>query len=58
MNFRSNKLALIEMLITVLKPTSGNAEFNSFDIIKQPQKIRQSIGIVFQELISDIPSTF
>jgi ABC-2 type transport system ATP-binding protein len=31
------------------KPTSGSAKINGFDIIKQPDNVRKSIGIVFQD---------
>ena len=37
------------MLCTILKPTSGTATVNGFDIVREPNKVRKSIGIVFQE---------
>jgi ABC-2 type transport system ATP-binding protein len=37
------------MLCTILKPTSGTAIVNGFDIVNQPGQVRKSIGIVFQE---------
>jgi ABC-2 type transport system ATP-binding protein len=36
-----------------LEPTSGSAEVNGFDVVKQPERVRDSIGIVFQEPSSD-----
>lgn len=41
------------MLATLLKPTSGSATVNGFDIVKEPAKVRASIGIVFQAPSSD-----
>jgi len=37
------------MLCTLLRPTSGTAKVNGFDIVKQQSEVRKSIGIVFQE---------
>lgn len=49
----AGKTTMIHMLATLLKPTSGSATVNGFDIIKQPGDVRRSIGIVFQEPSSD-----
>jgi ABC-2 type transport system ATP-binding protein len=45
----AGKTTLISMLVTMRKPTSGNASVNGFDIAKQPDAVRKSIGIVFQD---------
>ena len=45
----AGKTTTISMLCTLLKPTSGTAKVNGFDIAAQPSKVRSSIGIVFQE---------
>jgi ABC-2 type transport system ATP-binding protein len=45
----AGKTTTISMLCTILKPTSGSATVNGFDIAKQPAQVRKSIGIVFQE---------
>nr|MDO8132953.1 ATP-binding cassette domain-containing protein [Candidatus Njordarchaeum guaymaensis] len=45
----AGKTTTISMLCTILKPTSGSATVNGFDIVKQPGQVRKSIGIVFQE---------
>ncbi|VVB87460.1 putative ABC transporter ATP-binding protein [uncultured archaeon] len=45
----AGKTTLISMLCTILKPTSGKAWVNGFDIVKEPAKVRKSIGIVFQQ---------
>jgi ABC-2 type transport system ATP-binding protein len=37
------------MLCTILRPTSGTAIVNGFDIVKQATQVRKSIGIVFQD---------
>lgn len=49
----AGKTTLIHMLATLLKPTSGNATVNGFDIIKESSRVRESIGIVFQVPSSD-----
>ena len=49
----AGKTTIIKMLATLLKPTAGTAKVNGFDVIKQPEKVRESIGIVFQEPSSD-----
>lgn len=45
----AGKTTLIKMLATLFKPTSGQAKVNNFNIQKEQDKIRKSIGIVFQE---------
>jgi len=49
----AGKTTVIHMLATLLKPTSGSATVNNFDIQKEPAKVRTSIGIVFQVPSSD-----
>lgn len=49
----AGKTTTIHMLATLLRPTSGTATINGFDIISQPAKVRSSIGIVFQAPSSD-----
>ena len=49
----AGKTTLIHMLCTILRPTSGTALVNRFDIIKEPDKVRKSLGIVFQDPSSD-----
>ena len=42
------------LMLTTLKPaSSGTALINGFDISKRPDKVRKSIGIVFQEPSTD-----
>jgi len=45
----AGKTTTIKMLVTLLKPTEGTAKIAGHDIKKYPDKIRNSIGIVFQE---------
>jgi ABC-2 type transport system ATP-binding protein len=45
----SGKTTLLHLLSTVLKPTAGTATVMGYDIVKQPLKVRETIGISFQE---------
>jgi ABC-2 type transport system ATP-binding protein len=45
----AGKTTTISMLCTILKPTSGTARVDGFDIVKQATHVRKSIGIVFQD---------
>lgn len=49
----AGKTTVIHMLATLLKPTTGTAVVNGYDIITEPSKVRSSIGIVFQAPSSD-----
>ncbi|MFL6480366.1 MAG: ATP-binding cassette domain-containing protein [Nitrososphaera sp.] len=49
----AGKTTTIHMLATLLKPSSGSASVNGYDIVRQPAKVRSSIGIVFQAPSSD-----
>jgi ABC-2 type transport system ATP-binding protein len=49
----AGKTTIIHMLATLLKPFSGSATVNGYDIVCQPAKVRSSIGIVFQAPSSD-----
>jgi len=43
----AGKTTILRMLSTMLKPTSGTALVNGYDIINEPDKVRSSIGILF-----------
>lgn len=45
----AGKTTTINMLVTIIKPTSGKAVLNGFDVGINPDQVRQSIGIVFQD---------
>lgn len=45
----AGKTTTMSMLSTILKPTSGRASVNGFDILKSEDDVRRSIGIVFQD---------
>jgi ABC-2 type transport system ATP-binding protein len=49
----AGKTTLIHILATLIKPTSGSASVNGYDIVKESSKVRSSIGIVFQAPSSD-----
>ncbi len=45
----AGKSTTLSMLSTLLVPTNGSALVNNFDIIKQKNQVRKSIGMVFQD---------
>ncbi|MDO8628090.1 MAG: ATP-binding cassette domain-containing protein [Candidatus Diapherotrites archaeon] len=45
----AGKTTTISMLSTLLKPSSGTATVNGFDILKDEDNVRKSIGVVFQD---------
>lgn len=45
----AGKTTTINMLITLLKPTSGEAYVSGHDVVKEPYKVRRKIGVVFQD---------
>jgi ABC-2 type transport system ATP-binding protein len=49
----AGKSTTIKMLCTLLRPTSGRALVNGYDIVKESADVRQSIGIVFQDQTLD-----
>jgi len=49
----AGKTTIISMLATLLDPTSGTATVANQDILKKPSKVREHIGIVFQDPSSD-----
>jgi ABC-type multidrug transport system ATPase subunit len=42
----AGKTTIIRMLSTIVKPTSGSATVNGFDVLTQPKKVRESIGVL------------
>jgi len=45
----SGKTTLLHILCTILLPDKGTGEICGFDILRQPLKARQHLGVVFQE---------
>ena len=45
----AGKTTTIDMLCTLLSPTSGEAVLNGYDVTKNRNKVRQCIGLVFQD---------
>ncbi|HEX3644130.1 MAG TPA: ATP-binding cassette domain-containing protein [Vicinamibacterales bacterium] len=50
----AGKSTLIRMMVTLLPPTSGTALINGFDVVKQSDGVRQSIGVIPQAMTSDL----
>jgi ABC-2 type transport system ATP-binding protein len=49
----AGKTTTINMLTTLLKPSSGNAEVCGYDISKHANDVRSSVGVVPQEYTAD-----
>lgn len=45
----AGKSTTINMLCTLLRPTLGRAFVAGFDVAKEPARVRQEIGIIFQD---------
>jgi ABC-2 type transport system ATP-binding protein len=45
----AGKSTTISMLATLLRPTRGRAELAGHDVVREPNAVRQAIGIVFQD---------
>src|ERR1700690_4358331 len=50
----AGKSTLIRMLTTLVPPTAGTARVNGCDIIREPNSVRQSIGVIPQAMTSDL----
>jgi len=53
----AGKSTLIRILTTLLSPTSGQAFVDNHDITKDPEKIREIIGVCAQNYTSDVELT-
>jgi ABC-type sugar transport system ATPase subunit len=49
----AGKSTTINMLCTLLRPTSGQAWIAGIDVARQPLQVRQQIGLVFQDTTLD-----
>ena len=45
----AGKTTTINMLCTLLRPTAGSARVNGFDVARERDAVRRSIGLVFQD---------
>jgi len=45
----AGKTTTINILCTLLKPTSGQATIDGLDVVRQQKQVRQLIGLVFQD---------
>lgn len=45
----AGKSTAVQMLTTLVRPTSGSARVNGFDVVKQEKDVRLSIGVALQE---------
>lgn len=45
----AGKTTTINILCTLIKPTAGKAFINGYDVVRQHDQVRQSIGLVFQD---------
>jgi ABC-2 type transport system ATP-binding protein len=45
----AGKTTTINVLCTLLKPTSGRAYINGYEVTEDPFNVRKSIGLIFQE---------
>ncbi len=43
----AGKTTLVKMLCTLLPPDSGTALINGYDVVKEPMKVKQSLGTIF-----------
>src|ERR671930_784266 len=50
----AGKSTLIRMLVTLLPPTAGTAIVNGYDIVKQANGVRRSIGVIPQAMTTDL----
>jgi ABC-2 type transport system ATP-binding protein len=45
----AGKTTTINMLVTLTKPTAGEASVAGYDVASEPGRVRESIGVVFQD---------
>src|SRR5437588_2275301 len=45
----AGKTTTINILATLLRPTRGRAALAGHDVVRQPDQVRQAIGMVFQD---------
>ncbi len=50
----AGKSTLIRMMTTLVPPTSGIARINGFDVVREQNGVRKSIGVIPQAMTSDV----
>jgi ABC-2 type transport system ATP-binding protein len=50
----AGKSTLIRILTTLLQPTSGTAIVNGFDVVREADEVRKSIGVIAQASTNDL----
>src|SRR4051794_31295086 len=50
----AGKSTLIRMMTTLLVPTAGTAVVAGYDVVKNPNGVRESIGVIPQALTTDL----
>lgn len=53
----AGKSTTIRMLTTLTQPTSGYIEVAGYDVVRQPLQVKQSIGVVLQQISVDADLT-
>ncbi|MFC2035523.1 ATP-binding cassette domain-containing protein [Chloroflexota bacterium] len=53
----AGKTSTISILTTLIEPTAGSAKVAGFDVVRQAGKVRQRIGVTFQEMVLDYDLT-
>jgi ABC-2 type transport system ATP-binding protein len=53
----SGKTTLFRILSTLMVPTGGHARIAGFDVAKEPNRVRQQTGVVFQATSLDVKLT-
>jgi ABC-2 type transport system ATP-binding protein len=49
----AGKTTTVRMLVTLLRPTGGEATVAGFDVAKEPAEVRRRIGVALQEASLD-----
>ncbi|GAB4211113.1 MAG: ATP-binding cassette domain-containing protein [Roseiflexaceae bacterium] len=49
----AGKTTTINILTTLIQPTSGSARVAGHDVMRQPDAVRRAIGVTFQDLVLD-----
>lgn len=53
----AGKTTTISMLTTLIEPSAGSAQVAGYDVVRQPDAVRQHIGVTFQDIVLDVDLT-